>query len=266
MYFSDPMLKYLYLFLLLNSHLHSQEETCDALYTKIKSSDCGKRVFQYLEGAELKVGLAIHASGLSIKSDNNSLSEQEGLFHPSPQISLSLPPSYIWISDFGYEFSFGYANLFGHKQRITRDNKVESYDLSTYFSTTMVYLTPTLFYALGGQDDTPTKYLKVGLGYGLGYSWNRGTSYYTEKYGTECYDQATQVLNGQASTSSLGDKCDLKAYAHHGFGGSARIIIDMRYYSVSLSIGLDFVNLARDEGEELSPAGINVAFLYWIAI
>ncbi len=227
----------------------NNEMSCKELYEIIKKSDCGKDVFEFLEGATVKVGLSLSSSNMFINSGDDELAGLKGLLSPEPYYSISLAPSFFGDTNFGYEASITYLSMFTQEQNTNRGESEKSLDLNTYSSSTLAAITPSLFYSIGGKKKNHDVFLRFGLGAGFGWTNVKGIAYYTQDQSSECedcYNASTEVLNG-GDKSLIYSNCDLKSFNISAFGSSVRVFLDGRWASFYSSVELVGLTIFSDK-------------------
>lgn len=250
--------------------VNSYEETqsCMELYETIQKSDCVKHVNGFLQGANIKIGIAMAKQTMSIEDTETEeeIAAMDGDFVPAPYYALSTKKSFFGHSDFGYEFGFSYSNSYALNQSI--DNGKYREDLGTYSTITMATFNPSLFYAYGAQDNSPNTYFGVGIGAGVGYAQARGTAYVTENVdpASPCGTAVANFEEGdQTAINAIKSNCNNITYNESGFGGSYRVFIEGRWKNFYTSVDASNVVL-QTEAYHYTPNNMVWTFAYIVDI
>lgn len=244
-------------------------KSCDDLYQDILDSECARLVSPFLKGASLKVGASFHGLNMDIqaKGEGPVLAKMAARLNPSPYASLELSNAFIGNSNFGYSFGLTYLDSYALDQTISRDGKSENIDLGTYVAGSLGAVQPALFYVLGGRDNTPNRYLTMGLGASFGFSYVRGNTYLTEAravVGDNCFAAGLAVLNGQKSAiNQIKSDCPLISYDEFGFGMGGNVFISGRWsnWQADLSVSNMILNT---KDYRLTPNTLSLILSYVI--
>jgi hypothetical protein len=211
--------------------INESYEQCEALYDEIRDSECANAVFGIFGRIYLKLGVSFTERQLKFqnaKSKNDAFVLSSGS-KPRPVYGITLSDSYFTDSNWGFGFGFDYFDDYAFNQMIKRADENVPYDLGTYSSMSVVSVSPSLFYTWGGDEDTPYRYGKLGLGVNLMYSAVKGTAYETElntPANGVCYDAATEVFNGNIlDVTSIGSACELQRFKESSYGTGFKLFI-----------------------------------------
>jgi hypothetical protein len=209
----------------------ADEETCRELMDRVRASDCVRPVARFLEGASVKVGVALYSGQLELTRNDSVKAYLLGILSPAPYYGFSFSPAWFGASRFGWELSFLYTNAVAVNQRFARaDNDYR--DVGTYASMTFVSFSPSAFMALGARDGSPDTYVRLGVGVGAGWAAVRGTAYFTEDSSGAnhgCWDAGEALLAGKNDAGAYRDACELHTYRHASLGISVRGFLDARW-------------------------------------
>mgnify|MGYP000108741545 CR=1 FL=1 len=260
--------------LLLISFSVSGEEvlSCPELIGAIKKSNCLKPVAPFLEGAHVKLGLAVQSLTMKVetgKDDPVVKAQMSSTGSLSPYYSIGFKNNYFGDSGFGYAFGLAYLDSYALEQNIKRDSSETEVDLGTYVTTSMYALQPTLFFSRGARNNTPDTYFKAGIGATVGYSSVRGTSYLTEDINSvspECWQAGEDLLGGAANgIAAIKSECEQISYKDSGWGAGGRFFIHMRWNQFLL--GFNAANMVIRSGEfNLNPTKASLTLTYVVNI
>lgn len=208
-------------------------EKCEELYEHIRSSECANSIVGVFGRMYLELGLSFTERQVkfqNIETEKDAFILSSG-FKPRPVFSISLSDVYFNDSAFGYGFGFSYFDDYAFEQIIKRgsasDNS-KTVDLGTYSSMNVIALTPSIFYGVGRNDSSPSRFAKFGIGLNLMYSAVRGTAYITEeKTDADCYDYGSNLIAGSVSDASqLQALCEFTRFRESSYGTGFKIFID----------------------------------------
>ncbi len=241
-----------------------EESTCGEIYQELKNSDCGKTVFKYLGGSNIRVGGSLNISSLEIISNGGLMAGLVGLWSPAPYYSLSLAPRYFGQTSIGYDFALDYTTASTVEQSIKRGEESKRVNLHTLSVLSMAAVTPSLFYGIGVRDKDPKTYFKVGLGVGVGWSGIRGLAYFTEENSLDnivCYNTSSSYLEGTSTITDIKRDCELKNFEASSIGGSVRLFLDWRWNWVYGSFEVISIRVSSSQ-YELNPTEAKVKVAY----
>ncbi|NVK37515.1 MAG: hypothetical protein HWE18_06295 [Gammaproteobacteria bacterium] len=207
-------------------------EKCEELYEHIRKSECANSVFGLLGRMYFQVGVSF--TERQVKFQNSETEEDVFILSsglkPRPIFSVSLSDSYFGESNFGYGLGFSYFDDYAFEQIIKRgggDNDKATVDLGTYSSMNVVAVSPTLFYSIGRNDNTPLRFLKLGLGLNFMYSAVRGTAYLTElETDTDCYNYGSAYVDGTVNDENeFKTLCDSTRFRETSFGSGFKVFL-----------------------------------------
>lgn len=207
-------------------------EKCEELYEHIRKSECANSVFGLLGRMYFQIGVSF--TERQVKFQNSETEEDVFIlssgFKPRPIFSISLSDSYFGDSNFGYGLGFSYFDDYAFEQVIKRgsgDNDKVTVDLGTYSSMNVIALSPSVFYSLGRNDNSPNRFIKLGLGLNFMYSAVRGTAYLTElKTDTACYDYGSDYVTGVVSdVNEFTNLCERTRFRETSFGSGFKVFL-----------------------------------------
>jgi hypothetical protein len=242
------MPKIIIIFILLSYFLNAKEdgESCSELYRKIKTSECGKKIFHFLEGAEAELGFGIIYSELEIEHrDKGELAIMQGGSLPMPYVSINFPMKFIGKSLFSYSFSLGYKNLFGSEQLVVRNKKEKNLDLDGYFMASNFFVTPSIHYVFGNHKIRPDLFASFGIGLGAGLSKVKGVATQTQNLDDLlCRSYIDEYMSGEASIDQIRSECEPIRYDVFGFGLSGSVQVRIRIKKILFSLGLNSIQIS----------------------
>ncbi|MBF0239294.1 MAG: hypothetical protein HQM12_16455 [SAR324 cluster bacterium] len=219
-----------------------QVQSCVELHQKLKESRCVKAVSHLLSGSSLIIGGALKkATPAIIHKKTHSAALFSGYFIPSLNYNILLQSSFLGESNFGYDFSFGYSDFFAFRQLVLRDIQAEAIqqievDLGTFISAQMLFFTPRLFFSIGARDETPDRYLSMGIGGGLGLLSMRGHAYITEyvkNSNSDCHEAGIALVKKsipkQQALEAMKSSCELNRFSEDRLSTSGSVFAGGRW-------------------------------------
>ncbi len=259
--------KLLLLFFLFTQSAFSQG-TCSELYEQIKSSDCGKQVFAWLDGASVEVGLTLNTSFMDVDLDEVNIATMQSSSTLLPVFTLNFPVHYLGESSFAWSTSIGYNTLFGNLQKISRNDSEKLSNLNTYFWVNDFSFTPHIHYVFGKDQKKNSDQFtfSTGLGLGVGLSKIQGTTLGTErKDDTSCYEAGTQYLNDELIKNGLITSCKTYTFDDFAFGSSAGIFLQMKWKYINIALGAQSMTI-KNTTYFLTSTLISLQATYLISI
>lgn len=222
-------------------------QQCEAMYEEIRNSDCAKSVFGKFGRMYLKLGISTTERTLkfeNIATEEDAFILSSGL-KPRPIISINFTDSYFEESNWGYSFGAGFFDDYAFEQVIVRgssESEQKTVDLGTYSSMSVLAFSPSLFYGIGVNDDTPNQFFKIGLGLNLMYSAVRGTAFLTEvKSDTDCYAAGTLLVLGISNeVANLKSQCESVRFKERSLGSGTKLFFqaDWPRWEAELAVSL----------------------------
>lgn len=224
-------------------------QQCEALYENMRNSDCAKTLFGTFGRLYLKLGMSTTERTLkfeNIDSEEDVFILSSGL-KPRPIMSINFSDSYFEQSNWGYSLGASFFDDYAFEQVIKRgdnESQQKTVDLDTYSSMSVVSFSPSLFYSIGVQDETPSQYFKIGLGLNLMYSAVRGTAYLTEfKANTSCYALGTALVNGtRTDAESLKATCEFASFRERSIGSGTRVFFQAAWQRWEVELAASLYN------------------------
>lgn len=228
--------------------INKSYEQCEALYEKIRNSECANSIFGFIGRMYLKLGVSFTERQVRFadkNEDDDAVFRLTSGLKPRPIFAVSIQDSYFSESDWGYAFGFSYFDDYAFEQQIKRGSSSQDrtdVDLGTYSSMNVISFTPTGFYSWGRHDSTPNRYLKVGIGLNLMYSSVRGTAYLTEDESDEdCYASGSQIVSGASlDLEQLKQNCDFTRFRESSYGSGIKLFLagDWNQWESELSVSI----------------------------
>jgi len=246
--------------------------SCEEIISVVKNSDCAELVKPLIEGSSLTVGLALRSLSVSIKNkrSDNTLANVRDTAVPAPFISFDLKPTYFEDSAFGWGVGFNYGDAYALDQRVSRSGKDEDVDLGTYFTTTMLALTPNAFYQFG--EPYSDRYFRIGIGAALGFASVRGTAILTEdKSDSACYQAGSDLVSksGPATQKlrieAIKSQCQQQNYNQSSLGVGGNFFMQGQYRQWQASINIANLLLSKND-QKLEPSIISFQLAYVIPL
>lgn len=218
--------------------LSESYQKCEELYEDIRNSECADSLFGLFGRIYVELGMSFTERQVkfqNIKTKKDAFILSSG-FKPRPVLSVSLSDSYFGDSSFGYGLGFSYFDDYAVKQVIKRgdsSSNQKTVDLDTYSGMNVIAVSPSVFYSYGRNDDTPYRFVKMGVGFNLMYSKVRGTAYLTElKSDEDCYQYGSDFVDGKVSDKSgFKDLCESTRFNESGFGSGIKVFLGINWNS-----------------------------------
>lgn len=246
--------------------------SCAEVIDVVKHSDCAELVQPLIEGSYITVGLALRSLSVTIKDkrSDNTLANVRDTAVPAPFISFDLKPTYFEDSAFGWGVGFNYGDAYALDQRVTRSGKDQDVDLGTYFTTTMLALTPNAFYQFGAPYSD--RYFRIGVGAALGFASVRGTAILTEdESDSACYQAGSDLVNksGPATKklriAAIKSQCQQQNYNQSSLGVGGNFFMQGQYRQWQASINIANLLLSKND-HKLEPSIISFQLAYVIPL